>query len=152
MAAGIGAVSEAKKNLVRRYIDQLINNNRWENAPDILSANFVFHHSAAHDPIIGRDGFRRYTDKFRKSFPDLHSTIEDIFTDGDTVILRVVWSGTHLDNFEGISPTRRAFSIGGTGIYRVRDDLIIEAWAEFDPLELLHQIAGKKFDEDLPEA
>lgn len=145
-------MSEANKTVVRRYIDELVNADRWDLAHEILAANYVFHHSAAPDPIVGREAFREHGAKFRRSFPDLHSTIEDIFSDGDTVIVRVIWTGTHLSHFENIPPTRRAFSIGGTGIYRVRNGLLVEAWAEFDPLELLHQIAGYRFSDNLPQA
>lgn len=144
--------AEAKKNLVRRYIDDLINSGRWDRAGAILGANFVLHHSSSPDPTIGRDEFCRFARKFRTSFPDLHATIEDIFTDDDTVIVRVIWSGTHLSHFESIPPTRRAFAIPGTGIYRVKEGVIVEAWAEYDPLELLAQIAGIGPKHEIPEA
>ena len=144
--------AEAKKNVVRRYIDDLINSGRWDRAGAILSANFVLHHSSSPDPIVGRDAFCRFAKKFRTSFPDLHATIEDIFTDEDTVIVRVVWSGTHLSHFDNIPPTQRAFALAGTGIYRVKEGLLVEAWAEYDPLELLSQIAGLGPEHDIPEA
>lgn len=145
-------MSVANKNLVRRYIDQLINFDHWEHAPSILAANFVLHHRASPDPVVGREAFREYAEKFRTSFPDLQATVEDIFTDGDTVIVRVVWTGTHLSEFEEIPPTRRSFSLAGTGIYRIADHLIVEAWAEYDPLELLHQLAGVRGTDQLPQA
>ena len=101
--------------------------------------------------MIGREAFCDFARKFRTKFPRLPRDNRRHFTDEDTVIVRVVWSGTHLSHFENIPPTRRAFAIAGTGIYRVKEGVIVEAWAEYDPLELLSQIAGLARDE-FPEA
>src|SRR5262245_43731883 len=42
-----------------------------------------------------------------RAFPDIHYTIEDLVAEGDRVVVRWTWKGTHTGDFNGIAPTQK---------------------------------------------
>lgn len=68
---------------------------------------------------------------FRKAFPDLRFTVEDLIAEGDRVAVRVSFHGTHQGEFLGISSTGR--QVVGTGIEIVRfaGGQIVEEWHKY---------------------
>ncbi len=48
------------------------------------------------------------------AFPDIHETVEDIIAEGDNVVKRTTWRGTHQGEFLGIAPTGKQVSVSIT--------------------------------------
>jgi predicted ester cyclase len=83
----------------------------------------------------------------RTAFPDALYTVEDVITEGDRVVLRVGFTGTHLGSFwtpvGTVPPTGIVWRGTATGIYRVVDGQIVKEWWEENWLPLLQQIGAE---------
>jgi predicted ester cyclase len=67
---------------------------------------------------------------FRRGFPDLSVTLEDIISEGDRIAYRWTMRGTHQGEIEGIAPTGRPMTATGISMLRVQDGKVVE-----DPFE-----------------
>jgi predicted ester cyclase len=79
---------------------------------------------------------------FWRAFPDLSAKIEEIVAEGDKVAIRVINTGTHKGEFQGIAPTNKRVSFGGRDFVTLRDGKIIEQWTGADMIELMQQIGA----------
>ena len=123
--------AEANKIIVRRLWDEV-----W-NRGDLAVADAIFDEAyAAHE--------KAFVSVVRSAFPDSHHAIEDLIAEGDKVVTRFTWSGTHHGEFEGIPPKGRRISVGGIWIHRLEDGRIVEGrgWGQVDWLGLLRQLGA----------
>ena len=67
-------------------------------------------------------------------------TIEDLFADGDKVVLRWTWQATHSGSFRGFAPTGQRVTNTAIVIYRLLDGKVVESWLEADRLGVLQAI------------
>lgn len=74
------------------------------------------------------------------AFPDFHLTIEDQIAEGDKVVTRVTFRGTHQGEFHGIAATGKRVTYTGIAIDRVEDGKVVEGWHQADELSLLQQL------------
>jgi steroid delta-isomerase-like uncharacterized protein len=73
-------------------------------------------------------------------FPDLRFKIEDLLADGDKVIARTVFTGTHRGDFFGLCATGKPVAVSSIHIFRIDDGRIVEHWATSDDLAMLRQL------------
>lgn len=62
----------------------------------------------------GHEGFKRLPAAYLQAFPDVKIQVEDAMTDGDRVMRRVSWTGTHYGTYLGLAASGRA--VRGEGI------------------------------------
>ena len=82
------------------------------------------------------------------AFPRYEMIGEDLIIDGDKVVLRFAWRGTHQGNFMGIPATGRQINVPGIIIYRIAADKnnevkIVEHWMQIDSAALMQQLGVK---------
>jgi hypothetical protein len=87
---------------------------------------------------------------FRAAFPDQHVSIDDLVAEGDKVVNRATYTGTHRGEFQGISPTGKRFTISGINISRIADGKIAEDWTVLDLVGMLQQIGAMPAPETAP--
>jgi steroid delta-isomerase-like uncharacterized protein len=133
-------MSQQNKEMVRRSIEDVWNQGRFEVVDDYVSSDLVIHGSTATGEVHGADGVRTYFGALRAAFPDLHFTIKDQVAEGDRVVTRWIGSGTHHGEFQGMPPTGKSAQISGIDIDRVVDGKIVECWSSFDELGLMMQL------------
>jgi steroid delta-isomerase-like uncharacterized protein len=127
--------AHAHKTLIRRLFVECINEGHWEMADQLISADFVNAEGGT-----GPDGFRASVTPLRRAFPDIRFTIHDLVAEGDRVAVRWTWEGTHRAAFAGVPATGKRIVLHGNVIYRIRDGMIAEAWAQPDRLGMLEQL------------
>ncbi|MEC3956295.1 ester cyclase [Nocardia sp. CDC153] len=86
---------------------------------------------------VDRDGFKAVNHAFAQGFPGSVHTLEDIIAEGDRVVARMRWRGTHSGEFQSAPPTGNTIELAETGIMRVEDGKIVEFWPLFDSLALM---------------
>jgi len=69
---------------------------------------------------------------WRTAFPDFHFTIEDMIVEGNKVVLRIPFTGTHQGKFWGLEPTGKAINVTEMLILRLEGDKIAEMWEDYD--------------------
>ena len=100
---------EDNKLLVRRYYDEMWN--RWDFAlADDLVAEGVAFRGSLGQSVQGRDGFKEYMRAVRRAFPDFHNHVEELVAEGDRVVARLAYTGTHAGALFDIAPTGRRVS------------------------------------------
>jgi predicted ester cyclase len=60
--------------------------------------------------------------------------IQDVITEGDKVVARVLMHGRQVGEFLGKQPTGKEFATKQIHIWRVEDDKVIEHWSVRDDL------------------
>jgi predicted ester cyclase len=124
--------------IVRRTWEELFNKGNLAAADELIAANFMNHAAPGAPP--GPASFKQLVTFYRSAFPDAQFTIEDILADGDKVVMRNTFSGTHRGPFMGIAPTGRRVSQEQIHIVRVASGQVVEHWAVRDDLSLLQQL------------
>src|SRR5438874_1954356 len=137
---------EANKSLVRRYYEELWN--RWNEllADELLAEGLSFRGSLG-TVVRGRDGFRDYLRSVRRAFSDFHNHIDELVAEGDTVVARLTYTGTHRGELFGISPTGRRVTYAGVAVFRITEGRISEGWVLGDIRGLIEQLGAAVADE-----
>ena len=125
----------------------LINQRNLDEAFELYALDYIYHGPGGQE-LRGRDGIRGLWDVFFVGFPDLHSTIEDMVSAGDKVVLRWRIDGTHTGEFLGIAPSNRKISLRVTEIFRFANGQLVEAWDQYDRLGLMQQIGAIPMPEE----
>jgi predicted ester cyclase len=129
------------RQVVRRFVEEY-QTAADERAFDELMDPDVVDHSRPPGIAPGAPGVRQQFDGFRAAFPDFRATILDQVAEGEKVVTRKVFHGTHLGPFQGIAPTGREVEIHVIDIVRVADGRIVEHWNCVDRLGLLAQLGA----------
>jgi predicted ester cyclase len=87
--------------------------------------------------------FKRDVAEIRRAFPDYAGTNVEQIAEGEQVANRFVFLGTHLGEFEGISPTGKRVEFVGHSIDRVVEGKIVESWVELDMLGVMRQLGAE---------
>ena len=77
--------------------------------------------------------------KSRKGQYYIHH-IQDVIAEGDKVVVKTIYTGTHEGDFFGAPPTGNTFKYLGIHILTVKDGMIVEAWVLEDMLYLWQQL------------
>lgn len=123
------------KATVRKLYEEILNTGRWELLDPIIAEDFVGIYGAK-----GPAAFAETVKGLRQGFPDIQWTVEDLIAEGDKVVVRWSWKGTHSNVFRGFQPTHKALTDHAIAIYQFRDAQVIQAWLETDRLGFLQQI------------
>jgi predicted ester cyclase len=89
------------------------------------------------------DEFRSDVAEIRRAFPDYAGTNVEQIAEGEEVANRFVYLGTHLGEFEGVSPTGKRVEFVGHSIDRVVEGKIVESWVEVDMLGVMRQLGAE---------
>ncbi len=133
--------TETNKAIVRRFFEEVFNQNRLEVIHEIFADHFGGHGSASHAPLQGHSLVAHTVHHYRRAFPDIHFTIEEMIAEGDRVVVRITYTGTHQGEFLGVPATQRKVIVTGVEEARIEDGKIVEeSWHFFDEIGLLRQL------------
>ena len=135
-------MSEENKAVVRRAFEEVANEGDMATVDEIIAPEYVRHDLAGGPDAAGPEGVKRLITGLRAAFPDIKTTIEDIFADGEKVVVRFSVRGTHSGPFMGVAPTGREATWRGVNIYRVSGGRIRETWQLADGLGILRQLGA----------
>ena len=133
---------EQNRELVRWLNEEFHNQGRIHQVIQECFAPDFVNHSAPPGLPPTREGNEMFSTAFRQAFPDYQVTIHDVIVEGDKVVTRKTFSGTHRAEWMGVPATGRQISFGGIDIVRIAGGKVVEHWAEFDMLTLLQQIGA----------
>ena len=134
--------TEQHKALAHQLVQEVFNRGNMSFADEFFAPNFVEHEELP--PGIPRDGegVKQLTTMLHSAFPDFKATIDDIVAEGDKVVIRQTWSGSHKGEFMGIPPTGRSVSFGVIDILRIADGKCVEHWGQMDSMSLMQQLGA----------
>lgn len=131
--------AEDNKDLVLRYVEEILNRGRTDRLADFFSQDAV-----DHDPLPGRDagleGIEEGVASLRSAFADLGATVEDVIAEGDRVVTRTTITGTHEGEFLSMAPTGKRVSVTAVDIVRIENGKLVERWGLLDQMALMRQL------------
>jgi len=132
---------EKNKKLIRRYYTDLWN--RWDDAvvEEIISPDIQFRGSLGVS-VSGREGFRGYVAQVRAAFPDFHNQVDELLAEGDGVMARLTYSGTHLGELYRAAPTSKRIEYGGIAFFKISGGWITSCLVYGDTIGLMRQIGA----------
>jgi len=122
--------AEVNKTLVRREQEEL-----WNHTGDLDAAEELFAAEQA-------EAAKQEAADFRRGFPDVISTIEDLIAEGDKVVARWRSRATHRGDYMGTPPSGKEVEFTGISFYRIEGNKITESWTVEDELGLMRQIGA----------
>jgi steroid delta-isomerase-like uncharacterized protein len=132
-------VSDENKALVRRLIEEVEKGN-LDVIDELLASDFV-DHDLLPDQEPDREGYKRGIAEDSAAFSNLSINIEDQIAEGDKVMTRFTWRGTHDQRpFLGIEPTGKTVEARAIFIHRISEGKIMEEWSASDMLETRRQL------------
>src|ERR687898_2427945 len=122
--------AEENKAVVRREQAEL-----WNHTGDLDAAEELF---AADQAEAAKQGAA----DFRRGFPEVISTIEDLIAEGDKVVARWRSRATHQGDYMGLAPSGKEVEFTGISFYRIEEGKIAESWTVEDQFGLMRQIGA----------
>lgn len=132
------AVQEANKGVMRRIFDAV-------NAHDVnailehYAADYVLHGAPA-GIASGIAGAGQLFAALFTAFPDAHVTLDELIAEGDKVVSRITFRGTHQGPLMGMPPTGKPVEVSEVYVSRFAGGTCIEEWRVMDELGLLQQL------------
>jgi predicted ester cyclase len=130
--------TEQNKALVHRLFEEGVNQNKMSAADEIIAPNYVNHDFPA--PAPGLEGFKMVVGMFRAAFPDIRITIEDSLAEGDKVMTRGHFTGTHQGAFMGVPPTGKTMMLKFIDEWRFENGKAVENWVQLDMMGMMQQL------------
>lgn len=129
--------------LYRRFVDEVINQGKYEAGDELLAEDFV-----DHTPLLGlpgnRTGYVETFRGFRRAFPDMNVTIDDLVAEGDTVAGRGTVRGANTGPMASpmgeIPPTGKSATWTYINIVRIRGGKAVETWSQQDVPTMMQQL------------
>src|SRR5687768_8441000 len=127
-----------QNTLLYRWFDEVWNKAQEsaidEMMMDDIHANGI---SENNDPtkneLRGVNGFKSFYHEFRKQFPEIRVTVEEVVAENDNEVARCMVEGKH-------APSGKDVRFSGLCMVRKQDGKIVEAWNNFDFLSMYQQI------------
>jgi steroid delta-isomerase-like uncharacterized protein len=130
---------EENKAITRRFVDEVQTEGNIGAIDEYLADSFVNHSIPPGFPP-DREGVKQLFTMFRTAFPDFRAVIHDMVAEGDEVVTRKTFYGTHEGEFLGIPATGKEVTIELIDILRLADGKITDHWNVVDQLGLMQQL------------
>ena len=122
------------------------NDGDWNRPRKVVSDDIVYNEPGTGRRLVGIDPYLDGMEGWRKAFADVKGTIDEVVTDGSTVVQRLTWRGTHtgpLDTPNGTLPASgQTVEIVSTIWFHVEDGRVRDVHNHLDLLSLLSQIGA----------
>lgn len=133
-------MSKKNKALVVAFVDA-INEQNWARLRSLIGEGFVRHSVAAGESAVqSAEALVAFLKMEFATFPDAHETLLDLVAEGEKVAARHQFRGTQLGSMGPYPASGRVLNATYLAIYRIENERIVEAWAEWDNLAGLKQL------------
>ena len=136
--------AEANKAKLRRIYQECFNQGNMATADELVAPDCRDTSPGIPPgvPTTGPDTLKSIVSQLRSAFPDLQVTIDEMIAEGDMVVARTTWTGTHRGNFQGIPPTGQKVTWGSIDIVHVRGGQFVSHFGLQDGVGLLQQVGA----------
>lgn len=128
-------------SIVRNFVEEVLNDGKIDAA-----GKYFWEDMVEQVPLPGQGpglaGLKDVLRGMRAAFPDMHWSIEEQISDGDRVMTRFEWTGTHRGEFLGVPATGRPVKVWGMVIDRLVDEKIKDTRILMDTLGLMMQLGA----------
>ena len=127
------------KAVIRRFIDEVLNEKQLGVADEIVAEDFV-----ELDPLPGqrqgREGLKEVLAMMSAAFPDINWLVEEMVGEGEKVVTRFTWTGTHRGTFLGVPATGNSVAVKGVVIDRLVGGMMTDSRILMDTMGMMQQL------------
>jgi predicted ester cyclase len=109
-------------------------------ADEAFVPDCIIHITGFAEPIVGLDAWKAAVTGFLAAFPDMHITLDEQISVGDTTVTRWHGRATHNGPFGPIPATGRTVAFDGLLFDHLVDGKVKERWEQFDQAVILQQL------------
>ncbi len=125
--------------IIGKFIEEVLNRGDIE-----ATGRYFSEHVVEQVPMPGQGpglaGLKSALREFQSAFPDMHWKIEEQISEGDKVVTRFEWTGTHGGPLWGIPATSRLVKVWGIVIDRLESGKIKDTRIIMDTLGMMTQL------------
>jgi predicted ester cyclase len=137
---------QENKAIARRFFEAAWNQNKTDDLEEYIS-NDRIHHFGAQVAKQGPNEVRSGIKNWLSAMPDYRCYIEDLIAEGDRVVTLLRFTGTQTGTFEvagrTLPPSNAKIDEPEILIFRIANGKIVESWATWDRLSVLHQLGAR---------
>lgn len=140
-----GCSPQEKKDVVSENIriysdtwDEIANKGNLQMFDSTFASTIIYDNVATH--LQGVDAVRKYFSEYVTGFSNRDFKVLEIYGQGDHVIKRWSFTGTHTGDFAGIKPTGKRITVEGVTIAKMLNGKIIEERDYADDLGLMQKL------------
>ncbi|MDQ0966648.1 steroid delta-isomerase-like uncharacterized protein [Flavobacterium sp. W4I14] len=130
-----------QKELIYFLYDTVFLKKQYEKLSEIISPDYINQFGAK-----GTAGFKETIFELTKAFPDAQWEVKEIIADGNKVVVKQKFSGTHKNQFQNIPPTNKTVSVEGIVTYEFKNGKITGSQVQTDRLGFLQQLGVLPID------
>jgi steroid delta-isomerase-like uncharacterized protein len=116
----------------------------WDATRKALSSDVRYDEVATHREAGGVNDVLTVWRSWASAFPDVQGTFESVHVAGSTVVLEIIWRGTHTATLRAgageIPPTGRQIEIKACQIVEVADGTVLRVRQYFDMATMMQQL------------
>ncbi len=131
------------KDILTRFIHEVWSEGDVEAADRYIAAQYTIHHDPG-DPWdrqeLDLEGFKERVRLSCGPFPDQRFVLNELFADGNAVVVTWFWTGNHQADLPGFPATGRQISMSGITVYYFDGDRISGHWQITDRLGVYQQL------------
>ncbi|GAC1424262.1 MAG: ester cyclase [Ktedonobacteraceae bacterium] len=128
--------TEENKTIIRRLLEELVNQEKVAVWDELAHPDILVH--GVHDLRGSTEAKAFFADLFRAFHPRF--TFEDVIAEDETVVVRLIESGTMSGSFMGMPPTGKSYTIGAVQICRLAEGKLAEMWGFRDSGSQMRQL------------
>jgi len=132
-------VEEQNKALISRLYE-VINEGDIEAYKEMLAPEYVWYMPSRSTKPISRKEIVEFVKMLHSGFPDVAYSVEDLIAEGDIVLSRFIFRGTHIGEFQGIPATGNKVEMSGFMMTRIENGKLVEDKEEADTLGMMMQL------------
>jgi predicted SnoaL-like aldol condensation-catalyzing enzyme len=127
----LGADLNANKQLIRDYIENVINKHQPDAAESYFAADYTEYNPRLPPGLAGK---KKFIAALAAGFSDYHGEIQQILAAGDEVVTRTRWTGTQDGPYLGHAATGNKLDFTTADFYRIEKGRVVEHWDVVDTL------------------
>ncbi|NIM58991.1 MAG: ester cyclase [Candidatus Aminicenantes bacterium] len=127
------------KELVKRIVEEL-NKGNIEIFGELYAPDYGFYSPSNSPKPMSLEELIEFLKMILKAFPDANWSIEELFAEGDRVIVRFIFAGTHEGEFQGIPATGNKVDLSSIIIFRIKNGKVIEEREDANMLGVMMQL------------
>ena len=132
-------MSEQNKMVVRRIVEEHWNNKNAALVSELFASNVSL--DTPDGVLTGLEGASFLLQAYATAFPDFRLSIDDLLADGNRVVFRWTFTGTHRGPLADVAASGKQVRVPrGIGIFRINAGKVDQGYLAWDKYALLQQL------------
>ncbi|MGD1149074.1 MAG: ester cyclase [Thermoanaerobaculaceae bacterium] len=133
-----------KKGILTEFIREVWSEGNIDCSSRYLAPRYTIHHDPG-DPWdkkeLDLEGYKERVRLSRAPFPDQCFEVQELFADGNAVVVTWFWTATHVGDIPGFPASGKQIKMSGATVYYFEGNRITGHWQITDRLGVFQQLS-----------